>query len=262
MWQGPSYYEGYSRPDAMKQWRGRYLLWEQLAASQGYDPYYQDRLWEQLAASQDHCYYEGYSLPDAMKQWRGRYWLWEQLAASQWYDPYYQEQQNAEEETKERLLKMKEDLESVALDKLQNALNIAKENEIETEITTCIERAILFLDYEGNDSTPRGALDALRQTTQALDMCGHTTHSEPLYTELDAAAKKVRDSLSVRTQLIAPMGDKEQYQSVLEAAYGGRIDDEENSRLMQSYRKTIWEQFPNAFPSNNKKEGLTFHFAP
>ena len=67
----------------------------------------------------------------------------------------------------------------------------------------------------------------------------------------------LRDTLSVRTQLASlPMGDKKKYQSVLEHAYGGRIDDEENSRLMQSYRKTIWEQFEEAFPSNNKKENL------
>ena len=123
-----------------------------------------------------------------------------------------------------------------------------------TELSTCIERAIFFLDYQGTDSSPRGAVDALRQITQAREMCGQ---GGSLYTELDAAAKKVRDSLIVRTQLDAlPMGDKKLYQSVLEAAYGGRIDDEENSRLMQSYRKTIWEKFEEAFPSNNKKENI------
>ena len=85
-------------------------------------------------------------------------------------------------------------------------------------------------------------------------MCGQ---GGPLYIELDAASKKIRDSLSVRAQLDSlPMGDKKKYQSVLEAAYGGRIDDEENSRLMQSYRKTIWEKFDEAFASNNKKENI------
>ena len=233
--------------------------------------------------SQDSYYYEAYSRPDAMGQWTNmqlpeHYLPWPQLPASRWYYPNYrgiaapqdsstvaarvQEQQNAEEETKERLLKIKEDVESVSWNKLQKALQIAVANDIATELITCIERAILLFDYKGNDSTPRGAVDALRQTTKALDMCSHTTPSGQLYTELDAAAKKVRDTLSVRTQLIVTMGDKKKYQSVLEAAYGGRIDDEENSRLMQSYRKTIWEKFENAFPSNNKKEGLTFHFAP
>ena len=67
----------------------------------------------------------------------------------------------------------------------------------------------------------------------------------------NAAADKLRDALAVRAQLASlPMGDQQRYQSVLEHAYGGRIDDEENSRLMQSYRKTIWEQFEEAFPSN------------
>ena len=40
------------------------------------------------------------------------------------------------------------------------------------------------------------------------------------------------------------MGDKKKYQSVLEAAYGGRIDVEENSR----------EQLEDAFPSSTNKE--------
>ena len=97
-------------------------------------------------------------------------------------------------------------------------------------------------------------MDALRQATQAIEMI---FSGGPLYTELDAAVKKIRDSLSVRTQLEAmPMGDKKKYQSVLVAAYGGRIDDEENSRLMQSYRKTIWEKFEEAFPSNNKAANI------
>ena len=164
------------------------------------------------------------------------------------------EMRNKEQDTIARLEKIKADLELAAWTKLQNALNIAMQNELATELSTCIERAIFFFDYEGSDSTPRGAVDALRQTTQALEMCGR---GGALYTELDAAAKKIRDTLSVRTQLASlPMGDKKRYQSVLEHAYGGRIEDEENSRLMQSYRKTIWEQFEDAFPSNNKKENL------
>ena len=158
-----------------------------------------------------------------------------------------------EQETRERLIEIKDELEVAGWTKLQNSLNIALANELATEVVTCIERAILFLDYGGLDSTPRGAVDALRQTTQALEMCSQG----PLYTELDAAAKKVRDTLSVRAQIHAlPIGDKKKYVLVLEAAYGGRIDDEENSRLMLSYRKTIWEKFPDAFPSNNRRENM------
>ena len=134
---------------------------------------------------------------------------------------------------------------------MQTALQITKHT-VETEITTCIERALFFYDYQGIDHTPRGAVDALMQLTQAIGMC---KQGSELHTELDAAAKKVRDSLSVRTQLASlPIGntnaDKKRYHSVLEHAYGGKIDDEENSRLMQSYRKTTDGRRVFAYPFN------------
>ena len=120
-----------------------------------------------------------------------------------------------EQETRERLIEIKDELELAGWTKLQHSLNIALANELATEVGTCIERAILFLDYGGLDSTPRGAVDALRETKQALEMCSQG----PLYTELDAAAKKVRDTLSVRAQIHAlPIGDKKKYVLVLEAA--------------------------------------------
>ena len=51
----------------------------------------------------------------------------------------------------------------------------------------------------------------------------------------DDAARKLRDALGVRTQWAAlPPGNKKKYHSALEHAYGGAIDDEENSRLRQS----------------------------
>ena len=160
--------------------------------------------------------------------------------------------QETEEEIISRLQEIREDLARAAWKKLDSALQMSLE--FEPELSTCIERAIFFFDYQGADSTPRGAVDALRHTTQAMEMVGG---GGPLYTELDAAVKKVRDSLSVRAALAAlPMGDKKKYESVLEAAHGGRIDDEEKSRLMQSYRKIVWEQFEEAFPSNNKLENM------
>ena len=39
-----------------------------------------------------------------------------------------------------------------------------------------------------------------------------------------------------------------------EHAYSGKIDHEVNSRLMESYTRTIWEKFDGAFPSNDRKE--------
>ena len=116
------------------------------------------------------------------------------------------------------------ELEESAWTKLQTALKIMTQNEVQTDLSTCI------------DDTPRGAVDALKQVMQALGMC-------QLRSELwnDAAAKKVRDSLSVRTQLAAfLLGNKKKYHSVLEHAYGEKIDHEENSRLMQSYREIRW----------------------
>ena len=61
----------------------------------------------------------------------------------------------------------------------------------------------------------------------------------------------------MRTQLASlSTGDEKRYQSVLEHAYGGRIDDEENIHLMQSYKKTSKEQFEGAFPSKNNEENI------
>ena len=165
------------------------------------------------------------------------------------------------EETVEMLQKIKEELEMGANRKLQNSLKIALQNEVNSELRTFIERAIFFFDYEGADSTPKGAMDALKHAKQARKIWeipgDKGDHGKEFGEELHAAVKKVRDTLSVRTQLEAlPMGDKKRYQAVLKQANGGIIDDEENSQLMQSYRKIIWEQFEEAFPSNNKKENL------
>ena len=162
-----------------------------------------------------------------------------------------------QQETIERLGQMKNELEESAWDMLQTFLETSIQNEVSTEVTTCVERALLFFDYPGVDHTPRGAVDALKQVMQAIEMVERQSEE---YEKLDAASKKVRDSLSVRTQLASlPMGDKKKYHLVLEHAYGGKIDDEENSRLMQSYRKTLWEKFGKiggAFLSNNKIENL------
>lgn len=166
----------------------------------------------------------------------------------------------SEEETKEYLWKIKQELEHVSWNKLEEAQKIASANEVHPDLETLIERAMFFLGNGNSDSSPIVAVDALRETTTALMFCKRTTRSQPLFTELDGAAKKVRDTLTVRAQLKAlPIGDKKKYQSVLKEAYaavGFVINDEENSRLMQSYRKVIWEQFADAFPSNNRTENL------
>ena len=183
-------------------------------------------------------------------------------------------QQQIEEDTKRRLMKFKAKYERVASEKFSNALKIVIDNELPKDLKRIIERAIFFFDYEGKDSSPRGAVDAIRETKQAKVICEPRQNNnkkqktknkkkteegvlyDDLYKELDSAEKNARDALSVRTQLLVPMGDKKKYLSVLEDAYGEKIDDEENSRLMQSYRICIWEEFPGAFPSSNKKTNL------
>ena len=158
-----------------------------------------------------------------------------------------------EEETILKLEEIREGKEWKANTRLSKAFKMARD-ELSTELSTCIERAIYFLDYLGTDSSPRGALDALKRTTEALDMC---KRGGALWIELDKAKRKLYDSLTLRTQLNAlPIGDKKKYQAVLQKTYGRRINDEENSRLMQSYRKVIWPEFEDAFPSNNKAENI------
>ena len=141
------------------------------------------------------------------------YQTWQdQRAANYWTDADYGvdpfstgpaapplETRNNQQDTITRLGKIKNELEESAWTKLQTALEIMTQNEVQTDLSTCI------------DDTPRGAVDALKQVMQALGMC-------QLRSELwnDAAAKKVRDSLSVRTQLAAfLLGNKKKYHSVL-----------------------------------------------
>ena len=222
----------------------------------------------------------------ALGPWHSLQWqqwqLWQQrTAASQWMDGFHHggaqmwSEQLSEEETTTRLLNIKKDLEKAACAKLDHALKIVVSQDTETELSTCIERALFFLDHQdtdssprGADSSPRGAVDALRQATQAVEMCEAWRRSRRLFTDLnaaaevstdlDAAAKRVRDTLGVRVQLHAlPMGNRKKFQSVLEAAWGGRLDKDESSKIYLSYRKTIWDKFEAAFNSNNKIANLS-----
>ena len=81
-----------------------------------------------------------------------------------------QETQSNEQDTVSMLKMIKDELEDSTWTKLQNALKIALQNAIATELNTCIERTIVFLYYQSAESTPRGALDALRRTTEAFVM--------------------------------------------------------------------------------------------
>ena len=200
-----------------------------------------------------------------------------QRAASDWYHQaeWAQLQQQIEEDTKRRLMKFKAKYERKASRKFEKALKIVKENYLDSELKQCINLAILYFGYGGKKSTSRGAADAIRQTRLAKKFAATGTSGkqktktkneektkegvlfDELHKLLISAEKYARDTLMIRTQQQVPMGDKKKFQAVLDEAFGGNIDDEEeNSRLMQSYRIVIWEEFPGAFPSNNKKTNL------
>ena len=66
---------------------------------------------------------------------------------------------NNQQDTITRLGKIKNEVEESAWTKLQTALEIMTQNEVQTDLSTCI------------DDTPRGAVDALKQVMQALGMC-------------------------------------------------------------------------------------------
>ena len=66
---------------------------------------------------------------------------------------------NKQQDTITRLGKIKNEVEESAWTKLQTALEIMTQNEVQTDLSTCI------------DDTPRGAVDALKQVMQALGMC-------------------------------------------------------------------------------------------
>ena len=161
---------------------------------------------------------------------------------------------NNEEDTITRLGELKKELEGKAWDKLQTALKISTETTVSKDLSTCIERAIHFLNHEGIGHTPRGAADAVKLARRALGMCKLRTELREV---LGAAVNAVQDVLSVRTQLESlPLGNRTKYYSVLQHAWVEKIDDTENSRLTQSYQKSICEKFPGAFPSNNRRQNI------
>ena len=85
------------------------------------------------------------------------------------------------------------------------------------ELTQCIERAILFFDYHGTDSSPRRAVDALRQTTWVLDISLHTSIF-PIYLELHEATEVTR--YSERKNAVDAPGVR---QEEIPVSVGGRV---------------------------------------
>ena len=61
-----------------------------------------------------------------------------------------------------RLETIKRAKEEEASSKMESVLKITKQEDATMEIATCIERALLFFDYQGEFQTPCGARDALK----------------------------------------------------------------------------------------------------
>ena len=162
-------------------------------------------------------------------------------------------QVDRQEDDKQRIQDMTKELEDTTLTKLKKLQNIAVAEERDTDMLQCIARAFFFFE---NDATPSAAVDTLKQIELALRIMIPSGH---LYDELRAAARYTRDTLITRVQELAlPIGDEKKYKSILAAAYANYSDtlddDEEMSRLMQSYKKAIWEKFDNAFDSNRLQQ--------
>ena len=119
-----------------------------------------------------------------LQQWHQQQQEYHQWAANVWYQQkeyhqwaYYQckarqqqleaegaqLQQQIEEDTKRRLMKFKAKYERVASRKFSNALKIVKDNGLPTELKQSIKLAIYYFDYQGEDSSPRSAVDAHRR---------------------------------------------------------------------------------------------------
>ena len=111
--------------------------------------------------------------------------------------------------------------------------------------------------YFGDDGAS-GCFNAVRLLEMGIVACEHGQSFSLDYiflkNEIRVLCKKVRDSLIVRTQLGVVIGDKAVFEDALNAAYGEVIDKKSQlySLLMQSYKKQIWEAYPDeAFGSSN-----------
>ena len=66
---------------------------------------------------------------------------------------------------------------------------------------------------------------------------------------LNDCVEKLCEAATLRIQFAAlPLGNKKEYHSVLTHAFGGNITDEEYSRMVQIYRKLIWQPLHYEFP--------------
>ena len=158
----------------------------------------------------------------------------------------------SEEELQQyRLLILKTKTETQALKRMRTSLVIGKMNDFAVYRNKQIEKAISILS-NNDDAVPKATVEASRRLQYAKKITDEASNT--LFSALDNAIQSVRDSLILRVQLRVELGDKGAFIVELERAYGSRMDNEEKSLCMNSFRKVVWEKFASAFESNAKKE--------
>ena len=158
----------------------------------------------------------------------------------------------SEEELQQyRLLLLKTKIETQALKRMRTSLVIGKMNDCAVYRNKQIEIAISLFS-NNDDAVPKATVEASRRLQYAKKLTREA--SKTLFSALDNAIQSVRDSLILRVQLRVKLGDRDAFIAELELAYGSRMDDEEKSLFMLSYRKVVWEKFASAFESKAKME--------
>ena len=158
----------------------------------------------------------------------------------------------SEEELQQyRLLILKTKTETQALKRMRTSLVIGKMNDFAVYRNKQIEKAISLLS-NNDDAVPKATVEASRRLQYAKKITDEASNT--LFSALDNAIQSVRDSLILRVQLRVDLGDRNAFIAELELAYEGRMDNEEKSLCMLSYRKVVWEKFADAFESNSKMD--------
>ena len=179
-----------------------------------------------------------------------------------------------EEEGEQRSKALRDEVIYMELKTVDAFLRKAVRERMESVYATARIGVRLYFDeasrsyFEGEEASD--CVDTIRYLEQAIDVCEYAVVYNLEYLvlkhEIRALCRKVRDSLIIRVQLHASIGDKEEFEQKLAAAFGkddvadgqsGDMGTSVNmySLLMQSYRKQIWERFPvEAFASLSRKQ--------
>lgn len=146
-----------------------------------------------------------------------------------------------------QLVEAAHEAQNIASKALAAALALGGPDEVVKSVVYAKERV------DCPEGTPETAAKALMASSRARASCP----PGELHASLGRADKSVRDFLVWKTQLRAPLGDRNAFVDSLTAAVGARvIDTNMFSHLMHSHSKEVCSRFPNAFLSNAKYQAL------